>query len=179
MKKILYLILSFAIILTASACSKPKPQPSSPSGTKAPSQEEIITEDVSFYFPDEAVMYLCPEVMRVNTRESEFLEAIIQTLIAGPISEELNPSISGDVKVISATVTDGLCTVDLSSEFTEFNTGGTTKESMAVYSIVNTLCGIDGIEKVKINIDGEENPSFGGHFSLDEPLGPDWSMVKE
>ena len=60
-----------------------------------------------------------------------------------------------------------------------YNTGGTTKETMALYSIVNTLCGIDGIEKVKINIDGNENPDFGGHFDLSEPLEADLSLIND
>lgn len=182
MKKVLFLVISLIFIFNASACEKPaeSPTPTPPPKTGAtPEPNEVISQDISFYFPDEAVMYLVPEVINVNVRESEFLESIIQTVIKGPVSEELNPAISGDVKVLSATVRDGICTIDLSSEFAKHNTGGTTKETMAIYSIVNTLCSLDSIDKVKINIDGNENPDFGGHYSLDEPLEANMSLVKK
>ncbi len=180
MKKILPVLVSVMMLTLFSSCQKSgeiiKPQtPETP-----PKQEEkMITQEVSFYYPDDAVMYLCPETILVNTRETEFLEAIVQTIINGPVDPELNPSISGQVNVLSATLKDKICTVDLSEEFREHNTGGSTKETMAVYSIVNTLCGIDGIEKVKINIEGNESPDFGGHFDLSEPLPPDFSIVKK
>ena len=180
MKKILLVLVSVMMVISFSACQKSgeinKPQIPETSGEQ---EEKMINQEVSFYYPDDAVMYLCPETILVSTRESEFLEAIVGTLINGPVDEKLNPSISGEVKVLSATVKDKICTVDLSKEFAQHNTGGSTKETMAVYSIVNTLCGLDGIEKVKINIDGNENPDFGGHFDLSEPLEPDFSIVKK
>lgn len=184
MKKFLLLILSLAIIFTGSACSKPSEnggevQQNKPTTTAPPEPEKIISQEVTFYFPDDAVMYLVPDVMTVDAYESEFLEGIVQTIIKGPSGEDLKPSITGDVEVLSVTVDDGICTVDLSSEFAEYNTGGTTRETMAIYSIVNTLCGLDNIDKVKINIEGDENADFGGHFSLNEPFEPDLSMIQK
>ncbi len=170
MKKISILMLSCMIILTFFACSKHK-APSN-SGTN-------YSQDVTFYFPDEAVMYLCPETRKVTAAEHIFMQSVVDAIIKGPATDGLKPSISGDVKILSISTGDGIFTLDLSSEFRDANTGGTTKEVMAIYSIVNTLCSIDGIEKVKINIDGDETPEFGGHFSLDEALEPDFSLVKE
>jgi len=181
MKKFLLVLISVLSLIVFSGC-KDDPAEKKPTATQTtpPSKQEekTINQEVSFYYPDDAVMYLCPETLTVSTRETEFLETIVHTLINGPVSEELNPSISGKVNVLSATLEDNICTVDLSEEFAKHNTGGSTKETMAVYSIVNTLCGIDGIEKVKINIGGNENPDFGGHFALSEPLLPDLSIIE-
>ena len=181
MKKNLLVLFLIGVMLSSSACVKDNPSYKTPSESSRPSvsEEENITDEVAFYYPDEAVMYLCPEILLVNTRESEFLEAIVATLIKGPVSKELSPAISGEVDVLSVTAENGLCTVDLSEEFKTHNTGGTTKETMAIYSIVNTLCGIDNINEVKINIEGNENPDFGGHFDLSEPFKPDFSIVKK
>lgn len=180
MKKILLVLVSAMMLTIFSGCQKSGDinKPETPDIPQK-QEEKMVNQEVSFYYPDDAVMYLCPETLLVSTRETEFLEAIVHTLINGPVDPELNPSISGDVNVFSATVKDEICTVDLSEEFAKHNTGGSTKETMAVYSIVNTLCGIDGIEKVKINIEGNENPDFGGHFDLSEPLEPDFSIVKK
>ena len=180
MRKSSFVLVLFVLVISLFACQKPtKVEDMQKQATTPQKQEEkMIKQEVSFYYPDEAVMYLCPEKITVNTRESEFLESIVQTLIKGPVSDKLNPSIMGEVDVLSVTLKEGICTVDLSDEFVANNTGGSTKESMAIYSIVNTLCGLDGIDKVKINIEGNKNPDFGGHFDLSEPLAPNFSLVK-
>ncbi len=172
MKKAIILLTVICLFVSFSGCVKPEVPSSEP-------EQEVLSQDVTFYFPDEAVMYLCPEIIKVNADKDIFLETVVASIINGPVSEDLNPSVFGDVDVLSVKSENGLCTVDLSSEFAEYNTGGTTKEVMAIYSIVNTLCAIDGVEKVKINIEGEENPEFGGHFSLDEPFEADMTIVKK
>ncbi len=183
MKKVLVIFLSLIMVFAATACENPSnepqatPPPKTAQAPQNPKDDEIISRDVTLYFPDEAVMYLVPEKINVNALESIFVESIVSALIKGPVSEDLNPAILGDVDIFSVNVKDGLCTLDLSSEFRRFNTGGSTKETMAIYSIVNTLCGLDEIDKVKINIEGEENPDFGGHYSLDEPFEADESLI--
>ena len=172
MKKAIILLIVICLFVSISGCT----DSSAPMSVE---ETETVSQDVTFYFPDEAVMYLCPETIKVNADKDIFLETVVASIINGPASEDLNPSVFGDVDVLSVESENGLCTVDLSSEFREFNTGGTTKEVMAIYSIVNTLCALDGIEKVKINIEGEENPEFGGHFSLDEPLEFDITLMKQ
>ncbi len=151
MKKISLLL--FTLILLLSSCVK---------------KESI---EVRLYFPDAEFMYLEPELRSVEKGES-IEKNIVKEIIKGPQNPELNKSVSGEVKVLSAKTEEGICTVDLSEEFSKFNTGGTTKESMAVMSIVYSLCSIEGIEGVKINIDGDYNAPFGGHFTLDEPFYP-------
>lgn len=180
MKKILLALVSVMTLVLFSACQR-SGDINKPETPEIPQKQEekMVNQEVTFYYPDDAVMYLCPETILVSTRETEFLEAIVKTLINGPVDPNLNPSISGKADVLSATLKDKTCTVDLSKEFALHNTGGSTKETMAVYSIVNTLCGIDGIEKVKINIDGNESPDFGGHFDLSQPFEPDFSIVKK
>lgn len=127
---------------------------------------------VTLYFPDKDVMNLEKEVREIHIRGS-IEKSILSELMKGPESGELNPSLYGNITVISVTTKDGLCTIDFSSEFREHNTGGSTKEYMAIMSIVKSLCEVEGIERVKINIEGEENPQFGGHFTLEEPFSPD------
>lgn len=152
MKKIFILILT--LILLLSGCTKTE------------------TLEVKLYFPDSDFMYLKPELRSLEKTEN-IEKAIVEEVIKGPENPGLEKSVDGEVKVLSAVCENGICTVDLSGEFSEFNTGGSTKESMAVMSIVYSLCALEKIEAVKINIDGNENPEFGGHFTLDEPFYPD------
>ncbi len=143
--------------------------------TKAEEPENIEKAEkteITLYFPDEEVMYLEKETREIEVEES-IEKSVLLELFEGPENNNLLPAVTGDIEIISIKTENGICTVDLSSEFTKHNTGGSTKESMAIMSIVKSLCEIEGVDKVKINIEGDENPEFGGHFTLEEPFSPD------
>jgi len=144
------------------------------SGCKKETKKEERVEkiEVTLYFPDENVMNLEKETREIEVEES-VEKSVLLEVFKGPRNEKLIPSVRGDIKIISTETENGICIVNLSSEFTKNNTGGSAQESMAIMSIVKSLCEIEGIDKVKINIEGDENPEFGGHFSLEEPFSPD------
>lgn len=131
---------------------------------------------VTLYFSDENVMYLCPETRKIKTTDENLCKTVTEEVIKGPETADLIKPVSGDVKVLSAKTENKVCTIDLSKEFAKYNVGGSARESMAIYSIVSSLCALDGVDSVKINIDGNSNPDFGGHFSLDEPLTPEETL---
>ncbi|MBR2021019.1 MAG: GerMN domain-containing protein [Clostridia bacterium] len=129
-------------------------------------ETEIVT--VRLYFPDNDALYLHAEERSLEVEKGESLAPLVlQELFKGPESEDLSPSLDGENLVLSVSVSEGLCTVDFASDFALLNSGGTTKEAFAIGSIVNSLCELDGIQKVKINIDGNKNAEFGGHFTLE------------
>ena len=75
---------------------------------------------------------------------------------------------------------------DAESKVATIDLGGTIKEAQgsmgeifAVYSIVNTLADIEGIDKVQILIEGEIVESLSGHIYLGEPLDPDYSFLED
>lgn len=160
----------------ASSSSQKKTEVSSKNDTASNKAAKETPKTVTLYFSDENVMYLCPESRTIKTDDENLCKAVAQEVIKGPKSRGLLKTVSGDVKVLSAKTKDNVCTIDLSEEFSAYNVGGSTKETMAVYSIVSSLCALDGIDSVKINIDGNQNPDFGGHFSLDAPLTPEESL---
>lgn len=139
----------------------------------------VTEKTVTVYFPDENVMYVEGEERVIKgENEVDFVKAVFAEILKGPESERLNPSLRGDVKLLSVNVDKGICTVDLSEEFALYNTGGSAMESMAIYSIVNSVCSLEGIDKVKINIEGNSEAEFGGHFYMGEPFEPDVDLVK-
>ena len=129
-------------------------------------QKEMVV--LKLYFPDNEALYLYPEERSVELDAGESREeAVLDELFYGPKNEELSPSLSGEDLINSVyTDEDGLCTVDFNQDFVTLNTGGTTRESFAIASIVNSLCELDGVERVKINIDGNINAQF-GHSMLE------------
>ncbi len=82
------------------------------------------------------------------------LRSIMQSLVEGPTSSELNSgvstAISPAVQVLSATVNDGVATVD----FSEAIAGGTA-QIPAVAQVVYTATDQPGVHEVRFEIDGD------------------------
>ncbi len=153
---------------------------SDPEPPKEPPKKEVPAQaEVTLYFPDFNIMNLHSE-KRLVTTNGNLEKAVVEAVIAGPESDEHLPSVTDDVKVISASVPQGgtTCIVDLSKEFILNNTGGSTVETFALYSIVNSLCSLPDITEVKINIDGDEDAVFGGHYDISTPIEPDMTLIK-
>ena len=133
------------------------------------SQVTNDTTVATLYFADENAMYLVPESREIVLKEGEKLEtAVVGALLAGPKNNRLYSVLPQGVKVLSTETKDGICFVNLSAAFTSNGMGGST-EMLAVYSMVNTLCEVEGVEKVQILVEGKKIDEF-GHLSLSESL---------
>ncbi|MDK2824524.1 MAG: germination protein [Clostridia bacterium] len=70
----------------------------------------------------------------------------------------------------------GLITLDLSEHVQ--GVAGSMGETLAVYSIVNTLTELPGVERVKILVEGKEVETIGGHIYLGDPLTRDLELLE-
>jgi hypothetical protein len=69
--------------------------------------------------------------------------------------------------------------VDLSSDLVSGIYPGIEAESLAVYSIVNSITtNIPAVKRVKILIQGQEVDTLEGHADLTEAIVPDPTLVK-
>lgn len=144
---------------------------------KSPIDDDKIV--VTLYFSDKNALYLIPETRRIEIKEGEKLEeVVVKEIIKGPMDSSKLRTVTEDVKVLSAETKEDVCFVNLSQEFVIKNTGGSTKEMMAVYSIVNSLCKLDKVKKVRFLIEGETVESF-GHFTFNEPFSEDKAFYNE
>ena len=152
------------------------PEPEVEPNTDEPKDEKPKEIEVSLFFADENIAHLKSE-KRVFKNDETIAKEVVQAIIDGPQNENLCTLIPSDTEIISASVSGDLCTINLNDEFTNF-TGGTSMENLAIFSIVNSLCSVDGISKVKIDIEGNKNAMFGGHYSLEDVFTKDMSLVK-
>lgn len=134
---------------------------------------EPVYKDATVYFMDASRQYV-PEIAQVDEKKME--KGIVEALGKGPVNGAYTKAFDGDVKVLSVKTEEGLCTIDLSEEFVTYNTGD-DKEAYAVYALVNSLCMLPDVEKVKINVKGDENYFLGERVDLSLPFEPDWNMV--
>lgn len=116
----------------------------------------------ALYFTDKTDRKLKKEIRRINITDSRSIEQnILNGLIEGPKSKELESTLSPDTSIISVQTTDGTCFVNFSATFVSKNSGSKEKEMNAVYSVVNSLTELDSVKNVQFLIDGKKSDSFG------------------
>ena len=130
-------------------------------------QEEISTAGlrqtiVSLYFNQKDTNTLIPEARTIDVKEltKEPYTTLLNLLIEGHKSENLEKVIPEGTKVNKVELKNDILYVDFSKEFIENHKGGAENESRTIYSIVNTLTQLNEIEAIKILIDGKEDSCF-------------------
>lgn len=136
---------------------------------------------VQLFFASENGQHLEPEkrTVKLNDEVGSLEYVLVTELIKGPESDNLQSTIPKDTKVLSVETKEGICFVNLSEEFKTDHIGGTSAETMTIYSIVNTLTQeLDSIDKVQFLIEGQKVDEF-IHYSLKEPFLPDESLIND
>lgn len=133
-----------------------------PPGDRDPlllSENDLLLEDMGMfpreelvlYFPDEEMRYLRRETFMVDSlTEEEKPGYIISRLLEG--TGEVHSCIPQGTRLLDIQVENGVCTVDLSSEFAENMPKPFRVARLAVYSIVNSLTELEGISMVDIHV---------------------------
>lgn len=135
------------------------------------SPDKIEPEEVILYFSDEEELTLVPEIRKIQVKQSKTLETqIVEQLILGPKDESNFATIPSETKIRNIKTEDGICYVDLSSDFINKQTGGSTSEVFAIYSIVNSLTELQQVNKVQFLIEGEKVSDYKGNLDISKPL---------
>lgn len=171
-KTFLISLIIIALILVGVSFLNNNEPSSNPSG-----EDELITVNTKLYFSDELSSSLIAKEITFDMNENEDkFYFTLKKLILGPEDNNMYPSVNPKTVVNKVTVKDGLCTIDFSDTLTEYNTGGSTRETMCLYSIVNTMCEFPEVESVIFTVNGESISTF-GQFDMSEPYKKDMSMV--
>lgn len=116
---------------------------------------------LTVYFATEGGDLMSESLLVVlNDGSSTIEELVLEQLINGPVEAEygLYPVIPDGTVVNKVSTKDGVCTVDLNEKFLEKRENVT--EEIVIYSIVNSLCRLSNVQKVKITIDGAERKFY-------------------
>ena len=76
----------------------------------------------------------------------------------GPLMEGAYPTINPSTKIISVSVKDGICYVNLGSDF--LSQPNSVSAEVTIYSITNSLVELSNVNKVQISIGGETNITY-------------------
>ena len=132
--------------------------------------ENDYERQISLYFADSALGFLHLERHTLTIGQDKSMCAyVLDELSRGPQGRDLVQIIPEGTQVLSVKQTGDVCTVDLSHEFISSKPQTAAGERMAVYSIVDSLCSVNGVKAVQILVDGERCESY-GHLDIASPL---------
>lgn len=101
---------------------------------------------------------------------------VVDSIIAGPKEgSQSYPTVNPDCKVLNVTSKDGICYVNLSSDFLTKTTN--VRDDVVIYSIVDSLTQLPNINKVQFMVDGETEVSMGSIY-LSSPFERNLDLVK-
>ncbi|MDR3091504.1 MAG: GerMN domain-containing protein [Clostridiales bacterium] len=125
----------------------------------------VNTMTFTLYFTDEEGTRLRPET-RTAEVETNIEHTVVRELIKGPERSGRRPVLPPELKINAANVTDYVCYLDLSADFLK----KTDADYIAVYSIVNSLTKLQGVQKVQFLIDSQRVSDFKGGIDLSHPI---------
>lgn len=132
-------------------------------------------QEQELYFSKPQGLYLGTE-KRKFTKRKPIAYQVVSAVICGPQSDKLTNSIPKGTKLLTIRLLKDVAYVDLSEEFST-NIVDKRQEVLALYSIVNTLTGLPGIERVQILISGKRRDTLHGNVSIKNPLEADHSLI--
>ena len=103
-------------------------------------------------------------------------KVLVEQLIKGPSSDNETAEIPAETKVLSVSVKDHICYVNLDKGF--LDTTNVMNPELPVYAIVNTIIEGSSIGRVQILIDGKTNVNYMGKISLEKPLSRNLNIVE-
>lgn len=124
------------------------------------------------YLPDEGLSYILPKSLSVNGGGEISTEILVLQEVFSAIGRGME-----NTRILSAVTENGICRVDLSAEFYGAEPAGGFGGMVMLYSIVNSLCRLKGVESVSISVEGNELTNYGG-FSPYWPLGENMGFVR-
>ena len=123
---------------------------------------------VTLYFANEAGDGLVREVREGVYYSSNISmeKLVMEQLLEGTSAPGAKSSIPAGTKLVTVTVVDGVCYVNLDASFR--NQDYSVKEAVVIYSIVNSLTELPAINKVQISVNGDTSGTYRDVFSLGE-----------
>ena len=132
--------------------------------------------ETTLYYADESGKCLAGEKDYISYNKNSSIEqVIIEQLIDGPEHSECKAALPKGLKLLSVSTKDGVCYVNFDSSFMD-NMADVTAQ-VTIYSVVNSLCELDGVTKVQFMVNGSQDGSYREQYSLSATYERDLDLV--
>lgn len=133
--------------------------------------------ELTLYFANQKGDKLVKDNVSVAYSRSVSVErVIVEQLINGPDIASCSKTLPSGMKLLSISVTDGTCYVNLDSSF--LNEMVNVSDTIPIYSIVNSLCELSEIDNVQILVNGDSKKTFRESISLDSTFEMNTELVQ-
>lgn len=133
---------------------------------------------LTLFFANEAGDGLVVEKTNVRYLSNVSMEKlVIDQLIEGPKTKKAKAILPPETKVLSVSVKDGICYVNLDKKFLEPNYDVDPK--VVIYGIANSLISTGNVSWVQIAVEGQTAVKFQETINLNEPFDRNLELVKE
>lgn len=140
--------------------------------SKNTKQEEYIPQDevktIQIYYGVKGKDTIDCENKRVRRNNMLIGQArqIVNSLLEAPSDEKLYKLLPDELVLRGLFYEAGLYTIDFSREFTQIGNYGASEQTLAIYSIVNSITELDPNAKVRFLVNGTEPDIDSGHLDL-------------
>lgn len=144
-------------------------------------KSDILPVSVDTTQPFYAVYFGCPDgasLVPEFVQGQGTIEERVARLLAGPTLPGLSPVIPPGVELLGYSQRGDLLFLNFSYHLLTNHPGGSAGEILTVYSIVNTLVGVQGVRRVQILVESRPIPTLTGHLDLREPLEKDYELLE-
>ena len=139
-------------------------------------QDSTREAELTLFYPVADGSGIYREVHDVHYNENVPLaQVVLRQLSKSPERSDARSAIPSNVKVLSVNTSEGVCYVDLDQSLFSNETVGYQK--MTIYSIVNSLCQLDQINRVQILIGSGDSASILESDDLSNTYAADESYV--
>lgn len=137
-----------------------------------------IEATVTLYFSNKDGTELIKETRNVHYSTNISLEKLVmEQLIEGPKKSGSIATVPSGTKLIAVSVVDGVCYVNLGESFRAQNPE--VNEEIVLYSIVNSLTELQGVNKVQISVNGSTSGKVRYTYDLSKMYDRDIQYIKE
>ena len=131
---------------------------------------DLLHTEYPVYYASADRRFLIQQTVTAHLTSLEELSMyLLEALLTPPAGSGLRSALPLGTRFQSVTVTDGLCTVDVSGEFDNRRFYAMSAQCLSLLSVVNTLTALEGIDRVEFTVDGDLLIRYGS-LAITEPL---------
>lgn len=176
MNKRLIPMLLIAMTL-ATGCPRRQAQPLQLPAPPAPPEHSVAV-----YYGDREAEFLIPEQRKITVPAGQTLLSLAAAeLLLNPQTPDAVRLIPPETEILGVSAENKIITVNFNEKLRDNFAGGSSSEGLLIYSVVNTLTGIEGYQNytVRFLLNGETFESIGGHISAEELFERNETLIRK